>query len=73
MLCNISTTYISICVFISEFGAEGDPKWTLHRYEAQIEARYLGNLDRSRELYEEILKSNSSRAEMWLEYVNLER
>ena len=56
-----------------KFGAEGDPKWTLHRYEAQIEAHYLGNLDRSRELYEEILKSDSSRAEMWLEYVNLER
>ena len=57
----------------SDFGPSGDQDFMLVRFQAQIEAGCCGNMDRARQLWDEIIRSRASKAEFQLQYVSLER
>jgi len=51
----------------------GDPKSTLLRYQARLEASCYDNMAEARSLWQEVMKSHGRHANYWLEYINLER
>ncbi|XP_044296655.1 squamous cell carcinoma antigen recognized by T-cells 3 isoform X1 [Varanus komodoensis] len=56
------------------FSESGDPSCTIMQTWARIEARLCNNMQKARELWDNILtKGNAKYANMWLEYYNLER
>ncbi|PIK44442.1 hypothetical protein BSL78_18719 [Apostichopus japonicus] len=56
------------------FGSSADPTFRLQQYQAVLEAKYFQNMEKCRELWNEILSAgNSSHAHMWMAYYNLER
>ncbi|XP_071479230.1 squamous cell carcinoma antigen recognized by T-cells 3-like [Diadema antillarum] len=56
------------------FGMEGDPSSSLQQYLAFVEAKYCKNVERMRELWNDIMSvGHGSQARVWLLYVNLER
>lgn len=53
---------------------DADPELTVAQYWARIEAIYFKNLEKFRSLWSEITSVERNKtAEMWLEYINLER
>ena len=56
-----------------DFGSSGDQDFVLARFQAQIEAGCHGNMDRARQLWDEIIRSHAGKAEFQLQYVSLER
>ncbi|KAK3597200.1 hypothetical protein CHS0354_003704 [Potamilus streckersoni] len=59
---------------IDGFGSEGDPNNTVRQFWATIEARYCKNMEKSRELWNEILiQGQANQASVWLEYYRHER
>ncbi|KAK7087738.1 hypothetical protein V1264_021749 [Littorina saxatilis] len=56
------------------FGLEGDPEASLRQFWADIEARHCKNLERARELWNQVMQEGyGSQAAMWLNYYRLER
>nr|CAD7202998.1 unnamed protein product [Timema douglasi] len=56
------------------FGLKGDPQCILLQYWARIEAAYKGDMEKVRLLWNDIMTQGHSQfAEMWLEYILLER
>ncbi|NXP77476.1 SART3 protein, partial [Ramphastos sulfuratus] len=56
------------------FSESGDPSCTIMQNWARIEARLCNNMQKARELWDNIMtKGNAKYANMWLEYYNLER
>ncbi|XP_061458306.1 squamous cell carcinoma antigen recognized by T-cells 3 [Rhineura floridana] len=56
------------------FSESGDPSCTIMQTWARIEARLCNNMQKARELWDNIMtKGNAKYASMWLEYYNLER
>lgn len=53
---------------------DADPEFSVAQYWARVEAIYFKNLEKFRSIWSEItsVERNKS-AEMWLEYINLER
>ncbi|XP_025090591.1 squamous cell carcinoma antigen recognized by T-cells 3-like isoform X2 [Pomacea canaliculata] len=56
------------------FGTEGDPDASLRQFWANIEARHCSNLERARELWNQVMQEGyGSQASMWMAYYHLER
>ncbi|XP_022096230.1 LOW QUALITY PROTEIN: squamous cell carcinoma antigen recognized by T-cells 3-like [Acanthaster planci] len=56
------------------FGVDGDPVRSLQQYSARMEAKHCGNMEAARSQWNEIMAlGHANEAQMWLEYVNLER
>ncbi|KAK2145987.1 hypothetical protein LSH36_641g00031 [Paralvinella palmiformis] len=54
--------------------SSGDPNCTLLQYWARIEAKFCRNMEKARELWNQILQNGFiNQAASWLEYFNLER
>ncbi|XP_065900977.1 squamous cell carcinoma antigen recognized by T-cells 3-like [Dysidea avara] len=51
----------------------GDPKSTLLRYQARLEASCYDNIAEARSLWQEVMKSHGRHANYWQEYANMER
>ncbi|KAL3858472.1 hypothetical protein ACJMK2_013061 [Sinanodonta woodiana] len=59
---------------IDGFDSAGDPNNTVRQFWATIEARYCKNMEKSRQLWNEILiQGQANEASVWLEYYRLER
>lgn len=58
----------------ADFGLEGDPEASLRQYWANIEARYCKDMERARQLWNQVMQEGyGSQAAMWLNYYRLER
>ena len=52
---------------------DGDAGCVLEVYEARLEAVLFKTLDRTRDIFEQLLRRHGRRGDLWLEYVTLER
>ncbi|KAH9515146.1 Squamous cell carcinoma antigen recognized by T-cells 3, partial [Bulinus truncatus] len=56
------------------FGKDGDPEAILQQFLAFVEAKFCNNLDRAREIWNEVMQAgHGAEANMWLHYYRLER
>jgi len=58
---------------ISQYFVGGDPYFQIERYRAKLEIFTFQNYQNGKKIYEDILNSNSTIVEIWLEYINFER
>lgn len=81
MFCKVSQVDLTLCNFLSYFlivlyfiVQDADPEFSIVQFWARIEAIYCRNMEKARELWNIILTDEKSKtAEMWLEYIHLER
>uniref|UniRef100_A0A0P4WF69 RRM domain-containing protein n=1 Tax=Scylla olivacea TaxID=85551 RepID=A0A0P4WF69_SCYOL len=58
------------------FGDEGDPESQIPRFWARIEAQFVRDCERTREIWNDIImkrNNNFKSSNLWLEFINLER
>ncbi|CAH1802142.1 unnamed protein product [Owenia fusiformis] len=56
------------------YGVEGDPECSLHKYRAWVEAKYCNNMEKCRQLWNDIMVlGHGAEANMWIEFFNIER
>ncbi|XP_050725167.1 squamous cell carcinoma antigen recognized by T-cells 3-like [Eriocheir sinensis] len=66
----------AITVIDKYFGEEGDLESLIPRFLARIEAEFVGDCERAREVWNDVImkrNNNFKNAELWLEFINTER